>query len=1454
VTTAVATVGILTKIQGFGEVQKVFQDLSRGNLSLTNSFRTSGLASTQFGIGMTRLAGDASRLLGILGTFSPILGALSVVGFVHAVKSAEEFGDQLAITANKLGVTTTVLQEFQHVAKLTGVEQGELTTGLRFLTRNMGEAAQGSKAATENFRRLGVNVFDASGKVKSTEVVFQELADGIMKMGSEAERNAALMEIFGRSGVALAPLFEQGGEAIKNMREEAHRLGLILDENLIRGAQAANDTFDRLTATIDIAYKRIFISLSPAVAQLDATIQRLSPRLQEWAGTMGTTVGKALVDFFEDTDKAQKKLEEFLRIGEEGAFVALATRFGVIGTAIALVGVALNELRTLWLDILKAMGAENDNFLVQLQKFGVTAMAILKDLSLAFDTMLLKGIAAGFEGIGDAFDKLFVDDTNITNTGRAMVDLEDATTNLVGSFAGLGQAAGPSARLAAWQASAKTAADAATALQTETSAAARELVRLERGLGPVAAATAGAGAAVETLSVSVRSNTTTFTSAEAVQHQVAGAQLKMAAATAAQEEATKLSTKAAEDAVKVGETHKKLLKDITHELLTGARVDAETASERLRTTERLRNAEERYGVAIRIAGEDRVHASQIGQRAIAGTIAAQEALGRSSGMVFAKMNTAMVDYFRDLGDKAKNSAKAVTAVMDSMVDTIARFLETGKLSFKSFFDSIKHEFAQLAAKNLVFSMFGGGPGAPGGGGTGGNILTSLLSGLAGLIGGGGAANAGGNTNAGTGGGTGGGAPTGGGGGFLGGLGDIFRGVGNIFSSGVSAGGGTVTGSGLPGGTFGGPGAGGVPFSGGFNSGFNPITAFQNISNFGFGGSSGGPNVGGSGVSSGSPFGGGGLMGFGGPGLLDPGGFSMANLGADFGAGMTGMLIGNLLGSMFGTPGAGGIGSTIGGAVGGIAGSFFGPVGSFVGSTLGSLVGGLFGGEARPPAVEAGAIIDALGGRVGEVETGSGGSKAQGKELAQGFLDVFNQTVAALGGNVTGSYVAPSLGIVGGKFFIQPSGDIHAGNEGRLQFDTAEEAIGKAVQIAIARGKSTHRLTGISGKVLSTFGGSLDRGLDQALSDALFAKQFFAPEGNPITGDLLKQIKTFEEGFVDMGVRALSLKLPVNKVIDQYRDARIAFVENAQRGKELQKTDDLDETEKKLVDTSFAQELKTLDTAGQLLAQIKMRFALFDTPKADASSPSPPPVVPKRTGTGHARELATGGSFIANRPTSVLVGEHGVERVDVTPLRRRTPHRTQPDPRKPLSENLTAALGVMRPMIDGGSTTSMKGGGTFFVSRPTTFMTGESGSEKIEVTPLRGKLATAAVLAMRRGAQEEGTASRPFATGGKMLTQRPTRIMAGERGVEQVDVTPMRAAFRQFATGGSFIAQSPTVILAGESGSERVDVTPMRTGAAQRGGDVNVTFSGPAVIDDLSMSRFLRQVDRGLRARERRLYG
>lgn len=190
----------------------------------------------------------------IKAAFIGMMGVLAVDQFADLAKRGLEYASSLGEVASQLGVTTKALQEYRYAGSQAGIETGEMDQALSQLTRRIGDAAQGSKSINAAFDSLGVSIRDTNGHVIDAGDAIPLIAEGLKKIESPAERAAILVDLFGKSGQKLAPLLEGGAAGVNGLRDAAHKLGIVLEDDVI---QNADDAADKLSAMKQVLEAKI---------------------------------------------------------------------------------------------------------------------------------------------------------------------------------------------------------------------------------------------------------------------------------------------------------------------------------------------------------------------------------------------------------------------------------------------------------------------------------------------------------------------------------------------------------------------------------------------------------------------------------------------------------------------------------------------------------------------------------------------------------------------------------------------------------------------------------------------------------------------------------------------------------------------------------------------------------------------------------------------------------------------------------------------------------------------------------------------------------------------------------------------------------------------------------------------------------------------------------------------
>jgi hypothetical protein len=179
---------------------------------------------------MEALANTARNVAATLGL---AFGVKTIFGFVEGQVEAAA---SLSHTAEMLGMTTEQMQRFDYAASTMGLSADEANNSLRFLNRNIGEAATKGGDGAAAFTKLGVHLKDAAGNVRPTGEVLGEVADGFAKLPSPAVKTAVAMQLFGRAGARMIPFLNQGSAGVAQLNAEFDELGGGMSKDFIEAS------------------------------------------------------------------------------------------------------------------------------------------------------------------------------------------------------------------------------------------------------------------------------------------------------------------------------------------------------------------------------------------------------------------------------------------------------------------------------------------------------------------------------------------------------------------------------------------------------------------------------------------------------------------------------------------------------------------------------------------------------------------------------------------------------------------------------------------------------------------------------------------------------------------------------------------------------------------------------------------------------------------------------------------------------------------------------------------------------------------------------------------------------------------------------------------------------------------------------------------------------------------
>jgi len=255
---------------------KLKQDLAEAERDLKQA---TGSMEGEVNRSTAGISGGFARMGGAISTGIVAIVALlatAVAGMTKLSFSALRMADDIANTARKVGVGTTALQEWRHVAQQTGATAQDADRALDSFATKLAQATAGtSKEAVKAFALLQIGS-DQLKSFKSTEDALDHVTDAIKNLKSEADR-AAVAEALGLGPLSNA--LRDSSVDVAKLRDEARALGLVLDEAMVRRASEAQGEIDTLARIIDVQLKGAFIDLAPAILQAISLVAQFAASL-----------------------------------------------------------------------------------------------------------------------------------------------------------------------------------------------------------------------------------------------------------------------------------------------------------------------------------------------------------------------------------------------------------------------------------------------------------------------------------------------------------------------------------------------------------------------------------------------------------------------------------------------------------------------------------------------------------------------------------------------------------------------------------------------------------------------------------------------------------------------------------------------------------------------------------------------------------------------------------------------------------------------------------------------------------------------------------------------------------------------------------------------------------------------------------------------------------------------
>ena len=214
--------------------------------------------------------------------------AAAVAASIGAVTvKSGKWADDINTMSKVYGIGTRELQKYSAAAELVDVDVETIAKSHIKLEKTMYSAVNGSEKQAEAYKKLGVEIQNADGTLRSSDDVFNDVIAALGKMTDETERDAIAQQLMGKSAAQLNPLIEDGGETYKNVADTLAKYDLdFIDQETLDQANAFNDSLDTIKAVGLVAFQQLGTQLAAYLAPAMQKVVDLVGQIASWFASL----------------------------------------------------------------------------------------------------------------------------------------------------------------------------------------------------------------------------------------------------------------------------------------------------------------------------------------------------------------------------------------------------------------------------------------------------------------------------------------------------------------------------------------------------------------------------------------------------------------------------------------------------------------------------------------------------------------------------------------------------------------------------------------------------------------------------------------------------------------------------------------------------------------------------------------------------------------------------------------------------------------------------------------------------------------------------------------------------------------------------------------------------------------------------------------------------------------
>jgi hypothetical protein len=268
-------------------------------------------------------------LTSAISNISAMAVAMKVATFAATgLMDAIQFADDLVDLNAQTGVAVDKLMELQMAFELNGMKAENVQPVLAKMQKLIADAASGSAEAAAKFAAMGISIDEIQGLTADKQLM--KIGEAIKRIENPAQRAAAAMEIFGKSGAKLLSVFGSGGKddpgGMKEVRKMLGNQTALLLENAGVFARASD-----LLGLAGSKLRGFFVGMASEI------VPQLMEVIDATAGIDLSSIGQAFggaiafwINYFENFGSTGDLIYNTMKLAFQGAINFLTQELSVM--------------------------------------------------------------------------------------------------------------------------------------------------------------------------------------------------------------------------------------------------------------------------------------------------------------------------------------------------------------------------------------------------------------------------------------------------------------------------------------------------------------------------------------------------------------------------------------------------------------------------------------------------------------------------------------------------------------------------------------------------------------------------------------------------------------------------------------------------------------------------------------------------------------------------------------------------------------------------------------------------------------------------------------------------------------------------------------------------------------------------------------------------------------------